>query len=100
MNRCQICSTEQLSVLFDLGPQPLCNRFKSDPNEHEFYHPLILGQCQNCSLIQLMNPVSAKEITPRVEWLKYNEPEEHLDNLSDILYQLDELVIAHHFPLH
>ena len=91
MNRCQICSTEQLSVLLDLGPQPLCNRFKSDPNEHEFYHPLILGQCQNCSLIQLMNPVSAKEITPRVEWLKYNEPEEHLDNLSDILYQLDDL---------
>jgi len=91
MNRCQICSTEQLSVLLDLGPQPLCNRFKSDPNEHEFYHPLILGQCQNCSLIQLMNPVSAKEITPRVEWLKYNEPEEHLDSLSDILYQLDDL---------
>ena len=91
MNRCQICSTEQLSVVLDLGPQPLCNRFKTDPNEHEFYHPLILGQCQNCGLIQLPNPVPPEEIIPRVEWLKYNEPEGHLDDLADILCNIEDL---------
>ncbi|MBC8182556.1 methyltransferase domain-containing protein [candidate division KSB1 bacterium] len=77
-----------MSVVLDLGPQPLCNRFKTDPNEHEFYHPLILGQCQNCGLIQLPNPVPPEEIIPRVEWLKYNEPEDHLDDLSEILCNL------------
>ena len=91
MNKCQICSTEQLSILLDLGPQPLCNRFKTDPNEHEFYHPLILGQCQNCGLIQLPNPVPPEEIIPRVEWLKYNEPEGHLDDLADILCNIEDL---------
>ena len=88
MHRCQICSSVQLSVVLDLGPQPLCNRFKTDPNEHEFYHPLILGQCQNCGLIQLPNPVPPEEIIPRVEWLKYNEPEGHLDDLTEILCNL------------
>jgi len=77
--------------LLDLGPQPLCNRFKTDPNEHEFYHPLILGQCQNCGLIQLPNPVPPEEIIPRVEWLKYNEPEGHLDDLADILCNIEDL---------
>jgi len=77
--------------VLDLGPQPLCNRFKTDPNEHEFYHPLILGQCQNCGLIQLPNPVPPEEIIPRVEWLNYNEPEGHLDDLAEILCNLEDL---------
>ena len=91
MNRCQICSTEQLSVLLDLGPQPLCNRFKADPREEEFRHPLILGQCLSCGLIQLTDPVPTDEIIPRVEWLKYNEPEGHLDDLVEILSNLEGL---------
>jgi len=91
MNKCQICSTEQLSVLLDLGPQPLCNRFKADPREEEFRHPLILGQCQSCGLIQLTDPVPTDEIIPRVEWLKYNEPEEHLDDMADVLCSLENL---------
>ena len=85
MNRCQICSTEKLNVLIDFGQQPLCNRFKTDPHEEEFRYPLILGQCQSCSLLQLTNSVPPEEIVPRVEWLKYNEPEAHLDDLTDVL---------------
>ena len=85
MNKCQICNFDKLNVLINFGPQPLCNRFKVDPNEHEFFHPLVLGQCQNCGLIQLTNHVPPEEIVPRVEWLKYNEPEGHLDDLTEVL---------------
>jgi hypothetical protein len=51
----------------------------------------MLGQCQNCGLIQLINPVPPEEIVPRVEWLKYNEPEEHLNDLAEILCNLQGL---------
>ena len=89
MERCQVCRAEQVKVLVDFGPQPLCNRFKTVPHEEDFRHPLILGQCQRCGLIQLTYPVPAEEIIPRVEWLKYNEPEGHLDHLADVLCSLE-----------
>ena len=91
MDKCQICCAEQVRVLLDFGSQPLSNRFKADPHDDEFRHPLILGQCQSCGLIQLTNPVPPEEIVPRVEWLKYNEPEGHLDDLAEVLCSLHDL---------
>ena len=91
MENCQICRADQVKVLLDFGPQPLCNRFKKEANEEEFRHPLVLGQCQSCGLIQLTDPVPAEEIIPRVEWLKYNEPEGHLDDLADVLCNIEGL---------
>jgi hypothetical protein len=88
---CQACEGKAAKILLDFGPQPLCNRFSSNPHVDDYYHPLILGQCQNCSLIQLIDPVPASEIIPRVEWLKYSEPEEHLDALANIVCALEDL---------
>ncbi len=90
-NNCQVCSGSSVKKLLDFGPQPLCNRFSIAPHEDDYYHPLILGQCQDCSLIQLMDPIPASEIIPRVDWLRYAEPERHLDNLADIVSSLDSL---------
>ena len=74
-----------------MGPQPIQNRFPSKPHLEDYYHPLILGQCQNCGLAQLIDPVPASEMIPKVEWLKYNEPEDHLDDLANIVNQLEGL---------
>ena len=92
MNKnCQICGENSVKVLLDFGPQPLSNRFSDTPHSEDYFHPLILGQCQNCSLIQLMDLIPAIEIIPRVEWLRYTEPEGHLDNLADIISTLEDL---------
>ena len=92
MNKsCQACESNTVKILLDFGAQPLCNRFSSKPHEDDYHHLLILGQCRNCSLIQLIDPVPANEIIPRVEWLKYNEPEEHLDDLANIICALEGL---------
>jgi hypothetical protein len=88
---CQVCGSKEVKVLLDFGLQPICNRFSSSPYEEDYYHPLILAQCQNCNLIQLTDPVPVDEIVPRVEWLKYNEPEEHLDDLANIVSTLEEM---------
>jgi len=88
---CQACETTAVKILLDLGLQPVQNRYASKPHSEDYYHPLTIGQCQNCSLIQLIDPVPVSEIIPRVDWLKYNEPEEHLDELSDIVCALKDL---------
>ena len=90
-NNCHLCRGNSVKVMLDFGLHPLSNRFSSQPHDDDYYHSLNIGQCQDCSLIQLIDPVPASEIIPRVDWLKYNEPEEHLDELSDIVCALNAL---------
>ena len=91
MATCKICKADQVRLVRDFGSRPMCNRYVTDPDAQEFSHPLILGQCESCGLIQLRDPVPPDELAPRVEWLRYNEPEEHLDGLADVLCSLENL---------
>jgi len=50
-------------------------------------HPLRLGQCPACSLLQLIQPVAAATLKPPKPML-YKEPEWHLDQLVDRLAAL------------
>lgn len=75
----------------DFGPQPVCNRFRERPSDDEYLHPMKLASCEACGLVQLANPVPASELRPRVDWITYNEPEGHLDELAQTLRDLPGL---------
>ena len=85
---CHLCRNNTVTELLDLGMQPICNRFPVAPSDDEFLHPMRLGQCGDCGAIQLINPVPADELMPRVDWITYNEPEGHLDDLAEIIRNL------------
>jgi SAM-dependent methyltransferase len=85
---CLGCGAGAVEVLVDLGPQPPSNRFER-PQEHAAEtHPLVVGQCGGCGLIQLLRPMPAQMARSRFEWLTYNEPEGHLDDLVARLREL------------
>lgn len=88
MAKCQICKENGVKTILDAGPQALCNRFTADPDGRQYMHPLVLGQCAACGLIQFTSPVSENEVRPRFDWIKYNEPEGHLDDLADLIRNL------------
>lgn len=88
---CCLCARPAVRELADFGPQPICNRYLPGPDGAEFKHPMVLGQCGACGLVQLLNPVPAEEIVPPYDWIVYNEPEGHLDRLADILSGLPGL---------
>lgn len=88
MTTCQICKEYRVKILLNCGFQPLCNRFVIDPDAEEYRHPLILGQCEACGLIQLTQSVPTEQIASRFEWLVYNEPEVHLEHLADVICNL------------
>lgn len=81
MNVCRLCRLRHVERLLDLGAQALCNRFLASPEGDEPTFPFVLGQCRACGTIQLMTPVAANELKPRFDWITYNEPEGHLDDL-------------------
>lgn len=87
MAKCRACAAD-VSVLRDFGGQPICNRFLAAPEEPEYLHPVVMGQCGACGLIQLSELPPASELRPRQDWITYNEPEPHLDRLADALAAL------------
>lgn len=49
---CRSCNSERLSLILDLGNQPWCNDFRSEPFKSQSY-PLRLVACRECTLLQL-----------------------------------------------
>jgi hypothetical protein len=74
--------------MLDCGMQPVSNRFLFAPDLHEYHYLFQLGYCQRCGLVQLVNPPPLVEVKPRFAWIRYSEPEGHLDQLVDLLSQL------------
>src|SRR5437016_3520728 len=63
---------------------PVCNRFTASKEPVE-RHDLHLDQCLRCQLIQLCEPLPVVTVMPRLPWIKYREPEGHLDTVVDRL---------------
>lgn len=79
---CRLCgvvleSREQREL--DLGSIPIGNRFTVDGRVDRY--PLAMIACPHCALIQLSRYPSVEAITPRVPFIRYNEPDQHLDGV-------------------
>lgn len=88
MIKCLLCGSPTAAPLIDFGCQPLCNRFLATPTETEATFPLALDLCSACGLVQLATPPPVDELRPRFDWLTYNEPEGHLDELAADIVRL------------
>jgi len=55
IHKCQVCNSEKLHLILDLGHQPLCDSLltKEMLNESETTYPLRMLWCENCSLVQI-----------------------------------------------
>lgn len=91
MKACLACGSPDVSALIDFGRQAVCNRFLSSPADDEQTFPLGLGVCTACGIVQLLAPLPAEELRPRVDWLTCTEPEGHLDDLATTISRLPGL---------
>ncbi len=66
LHRCQICGSEDLRLIIDLGHQPPCDALLTAEqlNQPEMTYPLRLNQCNACSLAQLDYVVPASVVYP------------------------------------
>ena len=90
---CTVCGSSELETALSFGPQPPANRFipagKADCIQDR--HPLSLGRCLQCGTVQLVERMPIEAVRPRFDWLVYNEPEGHLDDVADRLAGLPGL---------
>lgn len=59
---CQVCNSDKLHLVLDLGHQPLCDSLltKDMLNDPETSYPLRMIWCENCTLVQLDYCVDGK----------------------------------------
>lgn len=64
ISRCQVCNSEKLHLILDLGHQPLCDSLLSKEmlNQPEKNYPLRMMWCENCTCVQLDYCVSGSEV--------------------------------------
>ena len=55
IDKCQVCNSNKLNLILDLGHQPLCDTLltKEMLNQSETVYPLRMVWCEECSLAQL-----------------------------------------------
>ena len=85
---CLVCHEVAVELLLDLGSQPISNRFPRRPEEDNERHRFQFGCCPRCGLAQLVDPPPPDLVRPRVDWIRYNEPEAHLDDFAERLTKL------------
>lgn len=85
---CRICHRDDIREWLDFGLQAIRNRYLRSPGEKEYRHALKLGVCRQCGTVQLADPPPVAEVRPRFDWISYNEPERHLDELVSVLTRL------------
>jgi SAM-dependent methyltransferase len=88
---CIGCAVGQVEPLADFGVQPPSNRFFPAGEPQTDAHRLALGQCAACALVQLVEPMPVAMVRSRHAWLAYNEPEGHLDRLTEELIAMTSL---------
>ena len=85
--RCRMCSTSTTVPALALGRLPVCNAFGQD-GRVERQVDLDIVECESCGLIQLAAAPGLESLMPEVPWIRYREPEGHLDALVDELIRL------------
>jgi hypothetical protein len=91
---CKYCNAAKLRPLVDFGPQPLTNRWPTSRSEVEYTYRLRMAACPECGVPQLVDPPPPEEIRSRYDWLSYNEPEGHLDDVVERIRKLPGITAA------
>ena len=69
---CRICSGDRFKTVIDFGENPLVNSLlEKEELGTEKTYPLVVEQCQNCFLVQIVNPISSKQIYQDQDYLYY-----------------------------
>ncbi|NPU67654.1 methyltransferase domain-containing protein [Bradyrhizobium sp. 83012] len=77
---CCLCGSDIATPALSLGSVPVCNAF-SKSGRADRRVDLDVVECETCRLIQLLQAPPPALLSPEVPWIRYREPEGHLDAL-------------------
>ena len=74
MKKCRICGGSNFKEVINFGDSPLVNSLieLQDITKTEEVYPLVVHQCQDCYLIQIVNPIDNYKIYQDVDYLYFS----------------------------
>jgi SAM-dependent methyltransferase len=84
---CRMCGLAIGMTPLSLGRVPVCNGF-SRTGAVDRIIALDVLECESCQLVQLRQIAPLETLTPTLPWIRYREPEGHLDALAGALLAL------------
>ena len=93
---CTVCGSDLPTPKISFGRQPPSNRFMPDRESATKLecHLLSLSTCTHCATVQLFDRMPLESFRPRYDWLVYNEPERHLDDVALHLASLPSISVS------
>nr|WP_157872688.1 class I SAM-dependent methyltransferase [Bradyrhizobium sp. ORS 278] len=85
--RCRLCNQMIQAMPLSLGSLPVCNAFDRNRSTTRTID-LDIIECETCQLVQLGRVAAPELLMPAVPWIRYREPEGHLDDLVASLLSL------------
>ena len=76
--------------IIDFGLQPVSNRFTNKQNDKVPHFKLEVYWNEEIGCPAIKTPWPVKHIKPKYEWLTCFEPEDHLDELCEIILNLNK----------
>ena len=77
---CRLCGCAISAPPLSLGRLPVCNRFAA-AGDVTSKVDLDIVECETCQLVQLREAPAIDALVPELPWIRYREPEGHLDTL-------------------
>jgi hypothetical protein len=91
VGQCLLCGSDDVTVLLDLGRQPVASQFMPTRDSAAVEHELALAVCGTCGVTQLARPFPYRDLVRRYGWITYREPETHLDAVVERIERLPGL---------
>src|SRR5580692_3760361 len=85
--KCRLCNHAVTAPALSLGRLPVCNRFERTADVGPLAD-IDVVECETCQLIQLRETPPVDVLAPRLPWIRYREPEGHLDAVADAVLDL------------
>lgn len=87
--KCRICNGTKFKKVIDFGKTPLVNSLieEKDLDKKEKVFPLVVEQCQECSLVQIVNPIDSYKIYRDQDYLYFSGD---MPNLSEYFREYAE----------
>src|SRR5689334_13039963 len=91
MSTCNLCQQPTLKTLIEFGEQPIAHHFLADPKQDEYLHHVTLCVCENCGLVQLVDPAPAEMFYTNYNVLSSWKNQPHVPRLADLIDALPQL---------
>lgn len=74
IKKCRICGSKKFKKVIDFGKNPLVNSLidREDIDKTESVFPLVVEQCQECFLVQIVNPIDSHKIYRDQDYLYFS----------------------------